>query len=247
MDDPFAISFDGHVLELDLRHWVNDGLMAVFFLIVGLEIKRELHDGHLSTRRTAMMPVAAAVGGMVVPALIYLAIAGGTAPRGWAVPMATDIALAIGMLAVAGAALAPSLRAFLLGLAIVDDIGAILVIAIVYSSGVSWWWLLVAALAVAATVGAQRLGVAATLAYVALGSVLWFALHEAGVHATLAGVAMGLLAPTSPRLAPDLVDVEQLTDLSGVDAARETAADRRATRCRSSNGSSTCCTRGPAS
>lgn len=224
---PFAISFDGHALELDLRHWVNDGLMAVFFLIVGLEIKRELHDGHLSTRRTAMMPVAAALGGMVVPALIYLAIAGGTAPRGWAVPMATDIALAIGMLAVAGAALAPSLRAFLLGLAIVDDIGAILVIAIVYSSGVSWWWLLVASLAVAATVGAQRFGVAAILAYVVLGAVLWFALHEAGVHATLAGVAMGLLAPTSPRRAAELVDVEQLTDLSDVDAARETAAAAR--------------------
>ena len=224
---PFAVAIDGHALELDLRHWVNDGLMAVFFLIVGLEIKRELHDGHLSTRRTATMPVAAALGGMVVPALIYLAVAGGTAPRGWAVPMATDIALAIGMLAVAGAALAPSLRAFLLGLAIVDDIGAIVVIAIVYSSGVTWWWLLVAALAVATTLGAQRLGVAATLAYVVLGAVLWFALHEAGVHATLAGVAMGLLAPTSPRRAAELVDVEQLTDLSDVDAARETAAAAR--------------------
>ena len=221
---PFGVSFDGHALELDLRHWVNDGLMAVFFLIVGLEIKRELHDGHLSTRRTAMMPVAAALGGMVVPALIYLAIAGRAAPRGWAVPMATDIALAIGMLAVAGAALAPSLRAFLLGLAIVDDIGAILVIAIVYSSGVSWAWLVVAALAVVATLTAQRLGVGATLAYVVLGAVLWFALHEAGVHATLAGVAMGLLAPTNPRLVAELVDVEQLTDLSDVDAARETAA-----------------------
>jgi Na+:H+ antiporter, NhaA family len=223
----FALSFEGRALDLDLRHWVNDGLMAVFFLVVGLEIKREVCDGHLSTRRTAMMPVAAALGGMIVPALMYLAIAGGTAPRGWAVPMATDIALAIGMLAVAGAALAPSLRAFLLGLAIVDDIGAIVVIAIVYSSGVSWPWFAMAVLAVVVTVAAQRLGVAAMPAYVGLGAVLWFALHEAGVHATLAGVVMGVLAPTTPRLNRELVDDEQLSDLSDVDAARATASTAR--------------------
>ncbi len=228
-----VMSIGDFTLDLDIRHWVNDALMAVFFLIVGLEIKRELHDGHLSTRRTAMLPAIAALGGMVVPAGIYLAIAGGTAPRGWAVPMATDIALAIGMLAVAGAALAPSLRAFLLGLAIVDDIGAILVIALVYSSGVSFSWLAVAAVAVVATVIARRTGLNSMVAYVALGAVLWLGLHEAGVHATLAGVIMGLLAPTTPRIDPELVDSEALSetlaDVSGVEAARETAATARDT------------------
>ena len=228
-----VMSIGDFTLDLDIRHWVNDALMAVFFLIVGLEIKRELHDGHLSTRRTAMLPAIAALGGMVVPAGIYLAIAGGTAPRGWAVPMATDIALAIGMLAVAGAALARSLRAFLLGLAIVDDIGAILVIALVYSSGVSFSWLAVAAVAVVATVIARRTGLNSMVAYVALGAVLWLGLHEAGVHATLAGVIMGLLAPTTPRIDPELVDSEALSetlaDVSGVEAARETAATARDT------------------
>jgi NhaA family Na+:H+ antiporter len=217
-----ALSFEGHALDLDLRHWVNDGLMTIFFLIVGLEIKRELYDGHLSTRRTAAMPIVAALGGMMAPALIYLAIAGTTAPRGWAVPMATDIALAVGMLTVAGSALAPSLRAFLLGLAIVDDIGSIIVIAAVYSSGVSFGWLALAAGGVAATIVAQRLGATSMLTYVAIGAVIWLALHEANVHTTLAGVAMGLLTPVTPRLDRELVDVEQLTDLSGARAARET-------------------------
>jgi NhaA family Na+:H+ antiporter len=219
----FTLSFDGHALDLDLRHWVNDGLMTIFFLVVGLEIKRELHDGHLSTRRTAMMPVAAALGGMVVPALTYLVIAGWSAPRGWAVPMATDIALAVGMLAVAGSALAPSLRAFLLGLAIVDDIGAIIIIAAVYSSGVSFAWLAVAIAGLVATLAVQRLGVQSMLAYVAVGTGVWLALHEAGVHTTLAGVAMGLLAPVTPRHDRELVDVEELADLSDVEAARETS------------------------
>ena len=131
-----SLAVAGHTLDLDLRHWVNDGLMTVFFLVVGLEIKRELTDGHLSTRRAALLPGAAALGGMLVPALVYLAIAGSTAPRGWAIPMATDIALAVGVLAVAGPRIPSSLRAFLLGLAIVDDIGAIVIIALVYSTGV---------------------------------------------------------------------------------------------------------------
>ena len=126
-----GISIGGHSLVLDLRHWVNDGLMTVFFLVVGLEIKRELTDGHLSSRRAALLPGVAALGGMVVPALVYLAIAGTSAPRGWAIPMATDIALAVGVLAIAGSRIPASLRAFLLGLAIVDDIGAIVIIAAV--------------------------------------------------------------------------------------------------------------------
>ena len=114
MDHRAGITIAGHTLELDLRHWINDGLMTVFFLVVGLEIKRELIDGHLSCRRAALLPGAAALGGMVVPALMYLAIAGNRGPRGWAIPMATDIALAVGVLAVAGSRVPPSLRAFLL-------------------------------------------------------------------------------------------------------------------------------------
>ena len=217
-----SIGVAGHTLDLDLRHWLNDGLMTFFFLVVGLEIKREVVDGHLTNKRAAALPMVAALGGMVVPALVYLAIAGGTAPRGWAIPMATDIALALGILAVAGTRLPSSLRAFLLGLAIVDDIGAILIIAAVYSSGLEWEWLAAAMLALVAVIGIRRFGVHALGAYVLLGSVVWFALHEAGVHPTLAGVALGLLAPSVPRLQSQYIDVDELADVSSVEAAHAT-------------------------
>ena len=214
-----ALTVAGHTLELDLRHWINDGLMTVFFFVVGLEIKRELSDGHLATRRAALLPGVAALGGMVVPALVYLAIAGSTAPRGWAIPMATDIALAVGVLAVAGSRIPASLRAFLLGLAIVDDIGAIVIIAVVYSTGVNVGWLAAAAVGVAVTITVRRFGVHWTWVYVGIGCTMWFSLHQAGIHPTVAGVLMGLLAPSMPRLSPELIDSDQLTDLSDVDAA----------------------------
>lgn len=214
----------GHTLDLDLRHWVNDGLMAIFFFVVGLEIKRELTDGHLSTRRAAVLPGVAALAGMVVPAVVYLAIAGGTAPRGWAIPMATDIALAVGVLAVAGSRIPSSLRAFLLGLAIVDDIGAIVIIAAVYSAGVSYGWLSAAIVGVVQTLLVRSVGVHSTWVYVVIGTVVWFGLHEAGIHPTIAGVVMGLLAPSTPRLAIDLIDGEELTDLSSANHARNTSA-----------------------
>jgi NhaA family Na+:H+ antiporter len=218
-----AMTIAGHTLDLDLRHWINDGLMTIFFFIVGLEIKREVTEGHLATRRAALLPGAAALGGMLAPALVYLAIAGTTAPRGWAIPMATDIALAVGVLAVAGSRIPASLRAFLLGLAIVDDIGAIIIIAAVYSTGVTFGWLAAAAVGVVATVAVRRLGVHWTWVYVAVGCVVWFSLHEAGIHPTIAGVVMGLLAPSIPRLTPELIDSDQLMDLSDADAARTTA------------------------
>jgi NhaA family Na+:H+ antiporter len=161
---------------------------------------------------------------MVVPALIYLAIAGGSSPRGWAVPVATDIALAVGILAVAGSRVPSSLRAFLLGLAIVDDIGAIVIIAAVYSTGLAWGWLAAGLAGVLATVGVRVAGVYAMWVYAVIGAFVWFALHEAGVHPTIAGVAMGLLAPTTPRLRRELVDVDELIDLSDADAARATSA-----------------------
>ncbi|MEP7202827.1 MAG: Na+/H+ antiporter NhaA [Ilumatobacteraceae bacterium] len=218
-----SLTISGHTLDLDLRHWINDGLMTIFFFVVGLEIKRELTDGHLSSRRAAALPAVAAFGGMIIPALVYLAIAGTSAPRGWAIPMATDIALAIGVLAVAGSRLPSSLRAFLLGLAIVDDIGAIVVIAAVYSTGIKWGWLAAGGAAIVLTMTLRRLGVHRTLAYVIVGGVAWYSLHDAGIHPTLAGVALGLLTPATPRLDVDLIDDTELIDLSDVEAAHSTS------------------------
>ena len=222
-DSVASITVSGHTLSLDFRHWVNDAAMTIFFLVVGLEIKRELTSGHLASRRAAALPVAAAIGGMVVPALIYLAIAGGTDARGWGVPMATDIALAVGVLALLGRRVSAAMRAFLLGLAIVDDIGAILIIAVVYSTGVSLGWLAAAVIGVLAVVVMRWVGIYRLLPYVAMGAVVWLALYEAGVHPTLAGVAMGLLAPSTPRLQPELIDTEELADISTPDQARTTS------------------------
>ncbi len=205
----FAFSFAGYGLDLDLRYWVNDGLMTIFFFVVGLEIKRELTDGHLSDRRSAMLPGIAALGGMLVPALVYLAIAGSTNLRGWAIPMATDIALAVGVLSVARGRVPTSLRAFLLGLAIVDDIGAILVIATVYSTGVTFGWLAASIVGVALVLIVKFLGARSMTLYVILGGVVWLGLFNGGVHPTLAGVLMGLLAPTTPHHQVEYIDAEQ--------------------------------------
>jgi len=221
-DTRAVVGVGEHALELSLKYVVNDGLMAIFFLVVGLEIKRELTTGHLAGRRQATLPALAAAGGMVVPALVYLAIAGTTAADGWAVPVATDIALAVGVLALAGAAVTPPMRAFLLGLAIVDDIGAILIIALVFSSGLSWGWMATAAAAVLAVIGLRRAGARSVPVFIAVGAVLWLGLHEAGVHATLAGVILGLLTPVKPHLPAELVDIEELQDISTIEAVRTT-------------------------
>jgi NhaA family Na+:H+ antiporter len=186
-------------LSMDLRHWVNDGLMALFFLVIGLEIKRELVVGELASRQRAIVPAVGALGGMVVPALVYLAVSSGE-PAGWGIPMATDVAFAVGALALLGTRAPTELKVLLLALAIVDDIGAIVVIAVAYTEELSLGWLGVAVAGIALVAALRRAGVWYHLVYATVGVAVWLALHESGVHATLAGVAMGLLAPARPLL-----------------------------------------------
>jgi Na+:H+ antiporter, NhaA family len=213
-------------IELDLRYWVNDGLMAVFFLVVGLEVKRELLLGELRDRRRAALPVIAAVGGMVVSALIYFALnPSGPEAEGWGVPMATDISFAVGVLALVAPSIPPAVRLFLLTLAIVDDIGAIVVIAIFYSSSINAGWLAAAALIIVVVVVLRQVGFMATPLLVALGTALWLAVHASGVHATIAGVAMGLLVPAAPALTREIVRsrTDELLDVFSAEAAHQTS------------------------
>ena len=186
-------------ISLTVQKVINYILMTIFFFVVGLEIKRELTSGHLASVKNALMPFIAAIGGMAVPALIYLAIAGRTEAGGWGVPVATDIALAVGLLAIIGAGAPESLRSFLLALAVIDDIGAILIIAFVYSTGVAYSWLLASAIVIAWILLMKKVGVISTSVYVIAGIFLWFALYKTGVHPTLAGVILGLLTPNIPR------------------------------------------------
>jgi len=182
-----------------LRAWVNDGLMAVFFFVVGLEIKRELVRGELRDPRTASLPVFAAIGGMVVPAALYFALnRGGPDSQGWGIPMATDIAFAVAVLAVLSTRIPSGLKLFVLTLAIVDDIGAILVIAIFYSDSISVLWLAGALGVISVIVLLQRVGIAHPIAYVAPAVALWVCTFESGLHATIAGVVLGLLTPARP-------------------------------------------------
>lgn len=189
---------DVHALSgLTLRDWVNDGLMALFFFVVALEIKRELVSGELRDPRAAALPIIAALGGMVAPALIYTAVnAGGPGRSGWGIPMATDIAFAVAIVTAAGRGVPAGARLFLLTLAIVDDLGAIAVIAVFYTTGLALGWLATALASILAAVWLQRVHVRSPAPYVVLALLCWLALHESGVHATLAGVAFGFLTPT---------------------------------------------------
>ncbi|MGY1740691.1 MULTISPECIES: Na+/H+ antiporter NhaA [unclassified Blastococcus] len=196
---PAVVGVGDVVLEMDLRHWVNDGAMALFFLVVGLEITREVSTGEMRDRRSVAAPALGALGGLVVPAVIYLAFnAGGEASAGWGIVMSTDTAFVLGVLALFGPRCPDRLRLFLLTLAIVDDIGAITVMALFYSDDLVLPALAVSAVLVAAVVALRWAGVWRLWPYVVLGTALWVAVHESGVHATLAGVVLGLLMPSRP-------------------------------------------------
>lgn len=206
LDAKFRIGVDPIAVDLSVMKFINYVLMTIFFFVVGLEIKRELTSGHLASRKKALMPFIAALGGMAVPAFIYLAIAGNTDANGWGVPVATDIALAVGLLAMVGTSAVASLRAFLLALAVIDDIGAILIIAFVYSSGVLFSWLIAGLATVVAILLLQRAKITSTAIYVFVGFGLWYALYKSGVHPTLAGVVLGLLTPNMPKIDSGLED-----------------------------------------
>ena len=218
------------VLVEDLRHWVNDGLMALFFFVVGLEIKRELVHGDLREPRVAAMPAIAALGGMVVPALLFLLVTvGGGGAKGWGIPMATDIAFAIGVVALLGSRVPASLKLFLLTLAIVDDIGAIVVIALFYASDIQPVFIATAVGIVVVMLVMRRAGVVWTAPYVVLGVGVWLATQASGVHATIAGVALGLLAPAR-ALSPAAVTRQWARDLSDDPGPAELAVMNRLAR-----------------
>ncbi len=214
----YDISLDKGFLFLHLTTLkiINYVLMTLFFFVVGLEIKREMTSGHLSDFKDAITPIVAAIGGMAIPALIYLAIAGRSVPEGWGVPVATDIALAVGILTILGKSVVPSLRSFLLGLAVIDDIGAILIIAFIYSNGVSMGWTAGALLLVAIIESLKRFKIRFVAMYIALGIILWYFLYRSGMHPTIAGVILGLLAPNTPR---------NLKQSGGVDSPRTTVIE----------------------
>ncbi len=211
-----------------LHHWINDALMSVFFLVAGLEIKRELVAGELRDPKRAALPAVAAIGGMVVPALIYTLInVGGDGASGWGVPLATDIAFAVAVLAIVGKGLPSGLKVFLLSLAIADDIGAVVVIALFYSSSISFAWLGIAGGFIAIVMLMKRVDIWFVPAYVLVGFGFWLAMFESGVHATLAGVILGLMAPAVARRPdPTRVDVEATTPFA---VLREVLVDAKET------------------
>jgi NhaA family Na+:H+ antiporter len=200
---PVGFAFGDASFVKPLEFWINDGLMTVFFLLVGLEIRRETFEGELASLRKAALPLAAALGGMVVPAVIYAVLNHGRAgSAGWAIPMATDIAFAVGVLTLLGSRVPTQLRILLLALAVIDDIGAIVVIAAFYNDGIDIYGLLLAAAGLGGLLGMRAAGLRTPLLYVVPGVVLWAGLYKAGIHPTLAGVVIGLVTPVRPWFGP---------------------------------------------
>jgi NhaA family Na+:H+ antiporter len=227
-----SIGFGASAASLTLHDVVNDGLMAVFFFLVGLEIKREFLVGELATVRQAALPIVAAFGGMVVPALVFVAFNVSThGTRGWGVPMATDIAFALGVLALLGDRIPPSLRVFLSALAIVDDLGAVLVIALFYTATISWVALATAAALLVLSIVANAIGVRATWAYALIGVALWVAVLLSGIHATVAGVLLAMTIPSRTRIdeAAFLTGArDAIADFQGAHAPERTVLSSRA-------------------
>lgn len=196
-----TFAFGGFSLSKTLHHWINDGLMVIFFFMVGLEIKREIAVGELASFKKALLPILAAVGGMAGPALVYLIFNAGTpTAHGWGIPMATDIAFALGVLALAGDRVPPALKVFLAALAIVDDMGAVLVIALFYTSELSLAMLAAGAGVLVLLFIANRMNVRSTAVYLLLGLLLWFFFLKSGVHATVAGVLLAMMIPVRSRI-----------------------------------------------
>jgi NhaA family Na+:H+ antiporter len=196
---PLSIGLGEFVFSKSLHFWINDALMTVFFLVVGMEIRREIHEGALSKLDQAVLPVIAAVGGVLVPTLIYLSLnADPVRGRGWAVPTATDIAFAVGVLALLGRSIPVNVRVFLLALAIIDDVIAVLIIAFFYSGGLQFNGFIVASLGILMVLGFQRIGVGSVLAHILPGAVVWLGFLMTGAHPTLAGVVLGLMTPVRP-------------------------------------------------
>ncbi|WP_280283109.1 Na+/H+ antiporter NhaA [Pseudomonas sp. BN415] len=196
---PLSFGLGDFVISKSLHFWINDALMTVFFLVVGMEIRREIHEGALANLKLAALPMVAAFGGVVVPALLYLSLNNVDGLRqGWAVPTATDIAFAVGVLALLGRSVPASVRIFLLALAIIDDIVAVLIIALFYSGGLDPVGFVIAAAGVLLVLGLQRIGIGSAYAYLLPGALLWFGLLKTGAHPTLAGVVLGLMTPVRP-------------------------------------------------
>lgn len=201
---PLGVRLGSFSFERDLHFWINDGVMTIFFFVVGLEIRREIYRGELSDLRRAALPLAGAVGGMLVPACIYFSLNRGHASvNGWGIPMATDIAFAVGILTLLGSRVPPALRILLLSIAVIDDVGAILVIALFYSSSLAPLGFLVLGAGFGAILAMQMLGIRSPWAYVAPGAVAWAGAYAAGIHPTLAGVAVGLMTPVRAWFSPE--------------------------------------------
>lgn len=223
-ESSFSLGLGGSLFSLDLRHWVNDGLMAIFFFVLGLELKREFTQGELRDRRKIALPLLGALGGMIAPSVLFLALTLGTgAEKGWGIPMATDTGIALGVLALLGTCSNPRMKALLLTLAIVDDLAAIVLLATVYTAGsikVGYLGLALGMLVIMWCVRRQR--IISPILYLALSIAIWAAVFASGVHTTLAGVALALITPVRPVYRPEYIDAEELADIADYSATKGT-------------------------